>query len=377
MNKIKNTLRNHYINAFGWRTNRKIVVIESDDWGSIRTPSNEALEFCRKNGVKVDNCHFMLYDSLASDDDLQYLFEVLKGFEDKNGNNPIMTCNVIVANPDFEKIKSNNFSQYYYEPFTTTLQKYPKHSRAFGLWKKGMEEGVFYPQFHGREHLNISRWLKDLRKGVDETIGAFNYEMFGISGHVSKVNRGSYLSAFDGEKRETLFDHSGIVKEGIQIFKDIFEFTPKSFCAPNYIWGNQVEKELANQEVNLIQGTYTQKYPADFGTKRQLKRHYLGKKNQNKQYYLLRNVNFEPSKDIEKDWVDKCLKEIEIAFKWKKPATISTHRVNFVGYLNERNRDRNLVKLNRLLSEIFKKWPEVEFMTSVQLGKLILQDEQK
>ena len=29
-------------NIKGWRTNRKIVVIESDDWGTIRMSSKEA-----------------------------------------------------------------------------------------------------------------------------------------------------------------------------------------------------------------------------------------------------------------------------------------------------------------------------------------------
>ena len=36
--KIKHALGNNLINIRGWRTNRKIVVIESDDWGTLRTP---------------------------------------------------------------------------------------------------------------------------------------------------------------------------------------------------------------------------------------------------------------------------------------------------------------------------------------------------
>ena len=36
---IRNKLAKYYINLRGWKTNRKIVVIESDDWGSIRMAS--------------------------------------------------------------------------------------------------------------------------------------------------------------------------------------------------------------------------------------------------------------------------------------------------------------------------------------------------
>jgi hypothetical protein len=34
--ELKTSMTRNLTNAIGWRTNRKIVVIESDDWGSIR-----------------------------------------------------------------------------------------------------------------------------------------------------------------------------------------------------------------------------------------------------------------------------------------------------------------------------------------------------
>ena len=37
---IRNIFHN-LLSIPGWRTNRHIVVIESDDWGSIRMPSKE------------------------------------------------------------------------------------------------------------------------------------------------------------------------------------------------------------------------------------------------------------------------------------------------------------------------------------------------
>ena len=69
--------------------------------------------------------------------------------------------------------------------------------------------------------------------------------------------------------------------------------------------------------------------------------------------------------------MDSCLKEIKTAFTWRKPAIIASHRVNFIGYINPDNREQNLKLLVELLRKIVKKWPEVEFMTSDQLGKLM------
>ena len=85
---------------------------------------------------------------------------------------------------------------------------------------------------------------------------------------------------------------------------------------------------------------------------------------------MVRNCFFEPS--LTKNFkVEDTLKEIEISFRWKKPAIICSHRLNYIGYLDKKNRDRNLEYLNNLLNTILVRWPEVEFMTSVELGEII------
>ena len=43
MRKAKSIIRSHLNNYKGISLNEKIIVIESDDWGAVRTSSNEAL----------------------------------------------------------------------------------------------------------------------------------------------------------------------------------------------------------------------------------------------------------------------------------------------------------------------------------------------
>ena len=81
--------------------------------------------------------------------------------------------------------------------------------------------------------------------------------------------------------------------------------------------------------------------------------------------YYTRNCVFEPT-DINYKGVDFTLKQIETAFRWRKPAFISTHRVNFIGRLDKKNREKGLKELKILLKSIIRKWPEVEFMSSKQ-----------
>jgi len=101
------------------------------------------------------------------------------------------------------------------------------------------------------------------------------------------------------------------------------------------------------------------------------KYHYQGERNRYGQRYLIRNVFFEPSTNPTFNWVDDCLHRIETAFRWQKPAIISSHRVNFIGFIKQQNREVNLALLHQLLQSIIKRWPDVEFMSSDQLGDLM------
>lgn len=366
---LKKTISQHLKNFQGWRTNRKIVVVESDDWGSIRMPSKQVYDSLLKQGVRVDKCPYNRYDSLASEKDLAALFELLKNFRDKNGCHPVITANTIVANPYFEKIKEAGYNEYHYEPFTESLKKYPAHGNVFELWKQGIAEKLFMPQFHGREHLNVNRWLKFLQNGSKETMLAFENKMFGISTSITTEKRKSYLAALDFEDPSELEWQKMMLADGLHLFENIFGFKSESYIATNYTWHPDIEQVLADNGVKYIQGAGAQKIPGS--TKAKIIRHNLGQKNAIGQTYLTRNCVFEPSMRENMDWVSSCLKDISIAFFWNKPAVISSHRLNYIGFIDKDNRNKNLTLLSTLLTRLIQKWPQVEFMTTVQLGDLI------
>jgi hypothetical protein len=361
------------INLFGFRTKRKIVVIESDDWGSIRMPSKEVYDKLLKYGIPVDQCPYCRNDSLASEEDLDKLFDVLLQFSDQSGNHPVITAYCAMANPDFGKIKESGFNEYHYELFTETLKSYPHHSKSFELWKKGINEKVFFPQLHAREHLNVKRWLALLKSGSKETLTAFNLNLFGISTNITTEKRGSYLAAFESNSLEELDEHKKIVREAQDLFNKIFGYISESFVAPNYIWSPSFESGLFDIGIKYIQGSKAQRLPKDENSKRKIIRHYTGERNKYSQTYLIRNCSFEPFTENNVDYVDNCMADIKNAFYWGKPAIICSHRANFIGSLNQDNRDNNLRLLNELLGKVVKKWPEVEFLTSEKLGNIITQ----
>jgi len=165
MRKLLNNISINGQNILGWRSNKKILVIESDDWGSIRMPSKKAFDNLLAHGIPVDKCPYNSNDSLETVEDLSALFEVFSTIKDANGNPLKITANTIVANPDFKKIKESNFSQYFYEDFISTYQRINYKTETFNLIKEGISSDIYVPQLHGREHLHVCSWLKALQEG--------------------------------------------------------------------------------------------------------------------------------------------------------------------------------------------------------------------
>ncbi|AXG73153.1 polysaccharide (de)acetylase [Flavobacterium arcticum] len=351
----------------GWRSNRKIVVIESDDWGSIRMSSSKAYQDLVSAGVTMGEgvgVRYNKYDTFASKEDLSFLYETLNSVKDKNGHATKMTAICLSANPDFDKIKENGFNNYYYEPFTKTLEKY-NIENTLPLWNEGYNSNIFVPEFHGREHLNIYAWLRALQAGDKEALLAFDHGVWGYN----RKKGIDFQATFDLEYASDLEGQKEAVKDGLRLFEELHGRKATFFVPPNGPINNQLEKVAADGGITYMSSPKIQKEVLGEG---KIKKHfrYIGKKNEHNQTYITRNVFFEPSKLL-KDEINSCLSQIEIAFKWKKPAVISSHRVNYIGGLEVSNRDNGLNQLRKLLKAIVKKWPDVEFMTSTELGQLI------
>ncbi len=364
---IKSRLYTYMYERRGYTTDRKIVVIESDDWGSIRMPSSKVFrEMVALNLDVVGRC-YNENDSLATKEDMSLLFDVLSGCKDKSGNSPKITANTCVANPDFEKIKASNFEKYFYEPFVETLKRYPNCS--FDSWTEGIDQKVFIPQFHGREHLNVEKWMQELQKGNPELRACFDLQTWGIRYHNFQE---AVLEGFMVNSEKSIRLQKVILQEGMHLFEEIFGYVSKSFIAPCYTWNPELNETLKQIGVDILQGSYSQ-YLSKENQVTATIHHYMGQKNEWGQTYLVRNCFFEPTQDhrLNKEY---CLRGIEKAFKLKKPAIISAHRLNFIGAIRPQNRDNNLRQFSALLQTITKLWPDVEFMSSDKLGEIMLKE---
>lgn len=367
---LKKQLAKNYINFRGWKTNRKIVVIESDDWGSIRMPSEEIVKLLKSKNYPLENNKFTLFDGLERHEDLEELFKVLQFYKDKNNNHPVITACSVVANPDFDKIKSSNFKEYFPELLSETYIKYGEENLLDFWLNKGIKENLLFPQFHGREHINTIKWLKVLQSNNQMELDAFeNNTLLGLTGGLT-LDKDLYMAAFEADNIDDKNEVKEIIKNGLEIFEQTFGYKSISFMPNQSKQFYELNETLVSCDVKFSQAGHFL-IPVKNGNYKIIDNHW-GYRDKYGMNYWRRNCTFEPYKGSHLDHVGDCLKEIEIAFRWGKPAVINSHRINFTSRIDSVLREKTLSDLKILLKTILDKWPDVEFLNSNDLAEIML-----
>lgn len=379
MASVKRLVQKNISNIPGWRTQRKIVVIESDDWGSVRLFSREARDKMKAFGLNTDATHYDTVDSLESNRDLELFFDFLSQFKDKNGRNPVITAMCNTGNPDFEKIVASGFEQYFFQALHESLAEYPAHDKVLELWRKGTEEHYFVPEIHGREHVNVRRYMAILQQhpAKEGLRFAAQHKSLGPYAYRNQPYP-NYLGALHPERRAEIAELQQHLIQSGSLFQTYNGYRPRAFIAPNAEEPKELEKTLHQIGVKYLTRSKKRIYPKGDGVFEK-EWNFIGKRTEFNQIVINRNAFFEPvcwgEQEHVTDWVDHCLKDMENAFFWKKPAVICSHRVNYVGFIEEANRAKGLKALGILLTRMLQKWPDIEFMSTAELGDTIRQSQ--
>lgn len=368
-------LSHSFINLLGFNSSRKIFIIFSDDWGGIRVGSWEARKKLIQAGINMDGNRFDRFDSLESNADLEALFDVLLKHKDFQGNHPVITAACNIANPDFSRIRDAGFKNYYYEPFTESLKRYPNHDRVFGLYRKGIELKIFKPELHGREHLQVKWWLENLQSKNEIVRKAFEHEYWHLSTkYLNNSMHRSLGAAYDITSLSEVKGQEEIVADGARLFNSLFGYQSLVFIPPAQKYNKVLEPTIRDSGFKMVDVPRLRKMPMGYG-KYETRLHYLGQKSRFNLRYITRNTVFEPNLHENSDYVNECMAGIENAFRFRKPAIISNHRAAFMGGLDLRNRDKGIKALDNLIKESLRVWPDIEFMSAAEFNELLFANE--
>lgn len=363
---MKNILKT-ILNVKALKTDKKQLLILSDDWGSVRIRSKQDQETLVKKGLTVNN-RFDKYDSLETNEDLELLYEVLTKHKDQLGNHPVITAVTNVGNPDFDKISASNFKTYAYETIDQTYQRYPDSERVLSLIKQGIEQKLFIPQSHGREHVQVNWWIKELQNKNSYARKFFEHEFFFLDNTLLKYdyrNR-DIVASFDVLTQNDIDNQNIIAEDSLKIFNELFEFKSMIFTPPAMYYSPKIEETLFKNGIHWLDVGRFLRVPKVGGAE-SYQFNYLGRKKKSGIRVLVRNGMFEPNILATDNGLDRAMFDIEQAFKAKQPAILSNHRAAFVGRIDTRNRAKGLKALDELLGKVLEKWPDVEFITPDQL----------
>jgi len=215
----------------------------------------------------------------------------------------------------------------------------------------------------------VQPWLEKLQAGNPQLQFAAGY------GFVAVANiRGipAYAQEFRPEfyfakKEQKNFLHYSII-EGVKLFEQIFGYTPSSFTPSNSVFHPDFEETVLQTGIPFLVVAHKNPTPGANGELAFTNFTFRQKIQKGKLNFYIRNCAFEPT-DKAYRGIDITMKQIASAFRWNKPAIISTHRVNFVGGLQKENRDNGLKELAILLKAIIKRWPDAEFVSTANMLK--------
>src|SRR5690606_26780338 len=317
--------------------------------------------------IKTYANRFDTYDCLESNKDLELLFEVLSKHKDYLGNPACITAVTNVTNPNFEAIKESDYTKYFFEKNIDTYNRYKQSDNVYNLTKEGINEKIFIPSSHAREHVQVNWWIAELNNKESKAREVFDDEFFFLAQpNLLRKDINGLGAALNAIDVNDFSNAKNVTKSALQLFEEIYGFKSIHFCPPAYFYPNNIDDVLNEMDIKWLDVPRLQSIPRL--NKKPLKRfRYLGQKSSHGFRYLVRNSVFESNFSLNNNGVDSCLRDIQQAFDCKQPAIISNHRASFVGGIEEQNREKGLKALDKLLSEILKKWPDVEFKTITDL----------
>jgi hypothetical protein len=356
-------------NILGWSTKRKLLVIAADDYGNIRVASSASRAYLMKKGLNMDQNRFDVYDHLETAEDLEALFDVLRRHRDSQGRPAVVTPYALAANIHFDKVMEEGNDTYHYELLPDTLDKDSLHTGTWAIWQQGIREGLFIPQYHGREHLHVplfEYWLQQKHTPFLHCLEARSYA--GLS--PSPWEGVGYATAFGFITSSQLHQVNEVALDGLKQFEKVFGYQATCFTPPSMVSSEETFHQLESEGIKTVETSFIIKVPVGPAqTKTRIR--ITGQRSGKSQKFLTRNVVFEPCGQSLENSLAEALKGIRAAFALGKPAVVSTHRVNFCGMLDEKNRAQGLHALDRLLGIVHKTWPEVEFVSSSDISKLL------
>lgn len=311
-----------------------VVIFESDDWGTGPLKQQEAL-------TQINS--------------------VLSVFKDSNGQHPVMTLGIILAEPDKDRILASNCQHYYQRTLASN-----RYATLLQIIQKGINQGIFSIHLHGMTHfwpatlmksmphnLNVEKWLLESDEYLTEDLPSELQSRWVDSSNLPSSNH-----------NQDAIDQA--VDEELLLYQTIFGQAADTVVPPTFVWTNIVEQAYAARGIETLITPGRQCTGRDsHGAPKPNGRYFLNAQEQEGLLYLVRDTYFEPSLGHK---AETTLQHIADKTSCGRPALLEMHRFNFIETAEKTS--NSLQELEKLLALISHELSDVNYISAKQLAKI-------
>jgi hypothetical protein len=323
------------------KSSKKIVVIESDDWGLERAKTHAAVDYAINKYGAAQQTRWTT-DLLETIEDIDALGNVLLTFKGRFLKDPVITANFITHNIGYENNKQLELVPITQLP-AALLQKY----------QSAIAAGWLHPELHGYCHYH----LHELNQYFLSKDGQQDFAQGFL---LAKPNVRPFLHLLRGEFAASNTSIGNNLASSIKVMETLFGQGPGTLIPPHFVfdktWFPLLQSlgigslQAANRSVNS-KGQLM--IAADFALHQQV-------------MLAARNCRLDPHPDYNFN-ADHCIANIERAFANQQPAVVDCHRVNFSGDYASQQRARTLEELTKVLNYLQQHHPDTLFLNSAAL----------
>lgn len=310
---------------------RPVLVVESDDWGAGPIVQAAALR------------------DIAA---------VLGRYRDASARAPLMSIALVLSVPDGPVIRRTGV-------YGRRCMDDAPLGEVLDAIHTGTKQGVFAPQLHGLEHFwpqtlidsedpNVRAWLKqDAPQATEQLPPYLQSRWVDASSLPSRPHAWSAIET--------------AVAEEIETYRRIMGAPPKVVVPPTFVWTVDVERAWAASGIECVvtpgwRYTLRDAKGLPGGDEGPL----VNGDRAGPIGYLARYDYFEPVRG--RDAVH-ALAALERAVAEGRPCVLENHRDNFIG--EPAARQHSLSELDRLLHEALARYPDLRFMSSWELHRVL------
>lgn len=313
-----------------------VFILESDDWGA--GPESQVVALNR-------------------------LADLLSQFKDHYGKSPVMTLGIALAVPDGPKIVAGKLASYHPLPLSS-----PRFAALREALTKGVALQVFAPQLHGMEHYwppallaaaksdaAVANWLTQPASQPTESLPA----------HLQ--SRWVDASTLPSRPIPKHLIEAAVTRE-VAEFRAVFGFAPEVAVPPTFVWNDALEQAWAQHGVRFLVTPGARYCGRDAQGNLVSDRDTIvnGQHGQNSITYLVRDDYFEPAhghRGVQA--IAAVIRKTHLG----RPALLEMHRFNFIA--ETEGRESAFDELRKLLGGLIPALPNVRFMSTIELARLI------